>query len=69
MLLLLLDKLYTHYKKCRLAVSTCNMYLVEHVAIMYMICVVYEGNGNMRLATMDVHILLSLLSVILLAVV
>ena len=26
-----------------------------HVAIMYMICVVYERNGNMRLSKLDIH--------------
>ena len=45
------------------------MCLMEHVAITYLICVVYEGNGNMRLAIIGVHTVLSLLSVILLAVV
>ena len=34
-----------------------------------MICIVYKGNCNMRLAVMGVHTLLSLLSVILLAIV
>ena len=59
----------TSCRKCRLAVSTYNMCLVEHLAITYLICVVYEENGNMRLAVMGVHTVLSLLSVILLAVV
>ena len=34
MLVLLLDNLYTCYRKYRLAVSTCNMCLVEHEGIM-----------------------------------
>ena len=38
MLVLLLHNLDACYKKCILAVSTCNMCLVEHEGVMYLIC-------------------------------